>query len=208
MVRLTRIYTRTGDDGTTGLGDFSRIPKTDVRLAAYADVNEANAAIGVAIAGGDLRAESVAVLSRIQNDLFDVGADLSTPLRPVVDRAPLRVTQEWIVELEQACDERNVLLPNLESFVLPGGTSGAALLHLAATVVRRAERSTWAAVEAYGTEPSEDGPGGVNPLTGQYLNRLSDLLFIMARQANMSSAGDVLWRPGGGRPSLDSDGTD
>ncbi|MFV0462560.1 MAG: cob(I)yrinic acid a,c-diamide adenosyltransferase [Nostocoides sp.] len=200
MVNLTRIYTRTGDDGTTGLGDFSRTTKTDPRLGAYADVNEANAALGVAIAGGGLTDEIVAVLGRVQNDLFDVGADLSTPLQESYAHEPLRVQQVWIDELEADCDRFNELVPKLRSFILPGGSIGSAHLHVATTVTRRAERSTWAALEAYGNQPgTERGAGGVNPLTATYLNRLSDLLFIMARVANLEEGGDVLWRPGGGR---------
>ncbi len=193
-VNLTRIYTRTGDDGTTALGDMSRVRKTDPRIAAYADVDEANAAIGVALALGDLPAEMVAVLTQVQNDLFDVGADLCTPLSPSPAHPPLRVTPEYVDDLEAACDTWNASLEALRSFILPGGTLAAAHLHVARTVTRRAERAVWAAVERYGT--GEDG--GVNPLTARYLNRLSDLLFILCRQAN-ASAGDVLWVPGGGR---------
>ena len=207
MVNLTRIYTRTGDQGTTALGDFSRIPKTDVRLAAYADANEANAAIGVAIAGGGLTDDVRTVLLRVQNVLFDVGADLSVPLQTSYAYEPLRVKAEWIEELERDCDTYLERVEPLRSFILPGGTMAAAHLHLALTVVRRAERSAWAAVEEYGSDPaSEKGTGGVNPLTGTYLNRLSDLLFILARVANIGRVadgedGDVLWQPGGGRAS-------
>ncbi len=200
MVNLTRIYTRTGDDGTTGLGDFSRTAKTDSRLAAYADVNEANAALGVALACGDLRADVRETLLRVQNDLFDVGADLATPLRPTHQYPPLRVEAAWVEELEADCDRYNGELEKLRSFILPGGSAGSAYLHLATTMVRRAERSAWAAREAYGDQPAPEGaPGGVNPTTTQYLNRLSDLLFILARVANLDHGGDVLWRPGGGR---------
>lgn len=200
MVNLTRIYTRTGDDGTTALGDFSRTRKTDPRLAAYADANEANAVLGVAVATGDLEADLIAVLTRVQNDLFDVGADLCTPLQESYEYPPLRVEARWIEELEADCDAFNDRLDKLRSFILPGGTAGSAHLHHACTVVRRAERSTWAAIETHGTEPGgERGAGGVNPLTAQYLNRLSDLLFILARVANLPRGGDVLWQPGGGR---------
>ena len=195
MVNLTRIYTRTGDDGTTALGDFSRTSKTDPRLAAYADVDETNAALGVAVTVGGLAPDVTALLRRVQNDLFDVGADLCTPLAPSYDHPPLRVQQQWVGELETACDAYNEPLEKLRSFVLPGGTPGAAHLHVARTVARRAERSTWAAVETYGTGEE----GGVNPLTATYLNRLSDLLFILARHANHEAGGDVLWQPGGRR---------
>jgi len=198
MVNLTRIYTRTGDDGTTGLGDFSRTRKTDPRLVAYADVDEANSCLGAALAAPDAAAtlgeDLVTLLTRVQNDLFDVGADLSTPLAERYEHPPLRVKQEWVAELEQACDTYNEPLEKLRSFILPGGTPASAALHVARTVVRRAERSAWAALEAHG-----DGPdGGVNPVTAQYLNRLSDLLFILGRYANRER-GDVLWQPGGGR---------
>ncbi len=200
MVNLTRIYTRTGDDGTTGLGDFSRTAKTDPRLQAYADANEANAALGVAVAVGGLDPDVLAVLRRVQNDLFDVGADLSTPLQETYAYPPLRVQQQWIDELEADCDAFNERLTPLRSFILPGGSLAAAQLHVATTVVRRAERSTWAAIEAHGTEPAtERGVGGVNPLAAAYLNRLSDLLFILSRVANLGEGGDVLWQPGGGR---------
>lgn len=200
MVRLTKIYTRTGDDGTTGLGDFSRTRKTDPRLVAYADANEANATIGVVVAAERASAEphlddhALTTLTRVQNDLFDVGADLSLPLKPTYEHPPLRVQAEWIDELEHDCDHFNAGLPTLTSFILPGGTVAAAHLHVATTTVRRAERSAWAAIDAYGTGDDD----GVNPLTATYLNRLSDLLFILARYANRE-AGDVLWQPGGGR---------
>ncbi len=200
MVNLTRIYTRTGDDGTTALGDFSRTAKTDPRLAAYADANEANACVGVAAAAGGLDDDVVAVLRRVQNDLFDVGADLCTPLQETYEYPPLRVRGPWVAELEADCDRFLATLDPLRSFILPGGTVGSAHLHVATTVVRRAERSTWAAIAAYGTEPgSVRGEGGVNPLTATYLNRLSDLLFVLARVANRDAGGDVLWQPGGGR---------
>ena len=136
----------------------------------------------------------VTLLTRVQNDLFDVGADLCTPLAPTYEHPPLRVREQWVAELETACDTYNEPLARLRSFVLPGGTPASAGLHVARTVVRRAERSAWAAIESYGTGEQ----GGVNPLTATYLNRLSDLLFILARYANRS-AGDVLWQPGGGR---------
>ncbi len=193
MVNLTRIYTRTGDDGTTALGDFSRVPKDDARLVAYADVDEANSAIGVAIALGSLTEPLQTLLVRIQNDLFDVGADLCTPVVENPPHEPLRVAQTYIDHLEAQCDEWNERLEPLRSFVLPGGTAGASLLHVARTIVRRAERSTWTALRGH-----ED----MNPLTATYLNRLSDLLFILARYANTTEAGgagDVLWVPGANR---------
>ncbi|XVX21376.1 cob(I)yrinic acid a,c-diamide adenosyltransferase [Actinomycetota bacterium] len=200
MVNLTRIYTRTGDEGQTHLGDMSRTSKNDPRLHAYADANEANAAIGVAVAAGGLREDLVATLTRVQNDLFDVGADLSTPLQQTYEFPPLRVKQEWIDELEADCDHYNDQVEKLRSFILPGGSAGSAYLHVATTVVRRAERHAWAAIDAYGTEPGDErGEGGVNILTAKYLNRLSDLLFILARVANLEAGGDVLWQPGGGR---------
>jgi cob(I)alamin adenosyltransferase len=195
MVNLTRIYTRTGDRGTTALGDMSRVAKTDPRISAYADANEANAAIGTAIALGGLDEEIVKVLVRVQNDLFDVGADLSTPVVEKPEFPPLRVEQFYIDKLEEDCDRFNEELEKLRSFILPGGTPGAALLHQACTVVRRAERSTWAAMEVHGAQGKESS---MNPLTATYLNRLSDLLFILARTAN-KAVGDVLWVPGGER---------
>lgn len=201
MVNLTRIYTRTGDDGRTHLGDMSRTSKADVRLLAYADTNEANATIGVALAAGELPQDIRATLLRVQNDLFDVGADLCTPLQPTYEYPPLRVEQVWIDELEADCDRYLERVEKLRSFILPGGTVGAAHLHVATTVVRRAERATWAAIDAYGDQPGTGtkGEGGVNVLAATYLNRLSDLLFVLARVANLPIGGDVLWQPGGGR---------
>jgi cob(I)alamin adenosyltransferase len=189
-VVLSRIYTRTGDDGSTALGDGSRTAKTDLRLAAYADVDEANCAVGVAVTVGQLPADISRLLIRIQNELFDVGADLCNPVSENPPYPPLRIDESYITALEQACDEQNEGLPTLRSFVLPGGTAGSALLHTARTVVRRAERTTWAAIAEHGA--------AVNPLTAQYLNRLSDLLFILARRANEPD-GDLLWKPGGDR---------
>jgi len=191
MVNLTRIYTRTGDDGTTSLGDMSRTGKNDPRLKAYADVDEANCAIGVVLAMKALPADVTSLLVRVQNDLFDVGADLCTPVVDNPPHEPLRVTQPYIDYLERACDDYNGKLDPLRSFVLPGGTAGAAQLHVARTVVRRAERTTWAALDTY--------HGGMNPLTATYLNRLSDLLFILSRLANKDAGGDVLWVPGANR---------
>lgn len=192
-IHLTRIYTRTGDNGTTGLSDFSRVSKNDPRLVAYADCDEANSAIGVAIALGRPDDEIAAVLRQIQNDLFDAGADLSTPVVENPEYPPLRVPQAYIDRLEGWCDKYNEPLPALNSFVLPGGSPLSALLHVARTVVRRAERSAWAAVDAHADT--------ISVLPAKYLNRLSDLLFILARAANPE--GDVLWRPGGGLPGSD-----
>jgi len=195
-VHLTRIYTRTGDDGTTGLSDFSRVPKTDPRLAAYADSEEANAAIGVVLSVGAPPVGIVAPLRQVQNDLFDVGADLATPIvddpeyhARAAEPAPraLRVTERQVERLEGWCDQFNSELPTLTSFILPGGTPAAAYLHVARTVTRRAERSTWAAVAA--------DPECTSVLPAHYLNRLSDLLFILGRVAN--AVGEVLWVPGG-----------
>jgi cob(I)alamin adenosyltransferase len=189
-VVLSRIYTKTGDDGTTALGDFSRTAKTDVRLAAYADVDEANSAIGVAVTSGGLADDVTKLLIRIQNELFDVGADLCNPIAAQPAYPPLRVDESYLARLEQACDTYNESLPTLRSFVLPGGTPGSALLHVARTIVRRAERTGWAAVEEHGDT--------MNVLAVKYLNRLSDLLFILARVAN-EPGGDLLWKPGGER---------
>ncbi|MDA3021388.1 MAG: cob(I)yrinic acid a,c-diamide adenosyltransferase [Actinomycetota bacterium] len=191
MVNLTKIYTRTGDDGTTSLGDMSRTGKNDPRLKAYADVDEANCTIGVVLAATDIPAEVRTLLLRIQNDLFDVGADLCTPVVDNPAHEPLRVTSAYIDYLEQACDQYNDQLEPLRSFILPGGTSAAAQLHVARTVTRRAERSIWAALDTY--------HGGMNQLTATYVNRLSDLLFILARFANKQAGGDVLWQPGANR---------
>ncbi|WAC54916.1 cob(I)yrinic acid a,c-diamide adenosyltransferase [Gordonia sp. SL306] len=193
-VHLTRIYTRTGDDGTTGLSDFSRVSKNDVRVAAYADCDEANAVIGTALAlGGDVPADIVEVLRTVQNDLFDAGADLSTPVVAEPDYPPLRIEQDYIDALESWCDHYADGLPTLDSFILPGGTRLSALLHHARTVTRRAERSAWAAVEA--------DPDTTSVLPAKYLNRLSDLLFILSRVANRAphGEGDVKWSPGGER---------
>lgn len=188
-VHLTRIYTRTGDDGTSGLSDFSRVEKSDPRLIAYADCDEANAAIGVAVALGAPADDLRKVLLQIQNDLFDAGADLSTPVAENPQYPPLRITAPYIERLEAWCDHYNETLPALNSFILPGGTPLSALLHVARTVTRRAERSAWLAIKAY--------PDTVSPLPARYLNRLSDLLFILSRVANPD--GDVLWQPGGAK---------
>jgi cob(I)alamin adenosyltransferase len=188
-VHLTRIYTKTGDDGTTALGDMSRVPKTHPRVAAYADTDDTNAALGVALALGALPEPVTTVLRAIQNDLFDVGADLCTPVVPDPQYPPLRVEASYVERLEGWCDAFNADLPKLNSFILPGGTPGAALLHQARALARRAERSAWALYEL--------DPDGTNRTALLYLNRLSDLLFILARIANPD--GDVLWVPGGER---------
>lgn len=190
-VHLTKIYTRTGDAGTTGLGDFSRVSKHDARLQAYADCDEANSVIGLVLA--PMCAEDVSdrlrqILTHVQNDLFDVGADLCTPYDPDPKYPPLRVEADYVDRLESWCDELQEGLSKLDSFILPGGTNAAAYLHLARTVTRRAERSTWAAIDVY---------DDISPLTAKYLNRLSDLLFIAGRYAN--PGGDVKWVPGGDR---------
>jgi cob(I)alamin adenosyltransferase len=194
MVNLTRIYTRTGDGGTTRLGDLSETSKNDPRLHAYADVDEANAQLGVALAvaaqSHDFEEAVRAVLIHVQNDLFDVGADFCTPIVEEPEFPPLRITQEYVDRLEGWCDEFNADLPKLRSFILSGGTPVAAQLHVARTVIRRAERSAWAAFESHGDT--------MNPLAIRYLNRLSDLVFILARYANREN-GDVLWVPGGER---------
>jgi cob(I)alamin adenosyltransferase len=188
-VHLTRIYTRTGDDGTTALGDMSRVRKTDPRVGAYADCDETNAAIGVALALGNLPERVATVLRTVQNELFDVGADLCTPVVPDPKYAPLRVEASYVERLEAWCDEFNAEVPKLDSFILPGGTAGAALLHQARVLSRRAERSAWALWEADEEHTNREAM--------LYLNRLSDLLFILCRTANPD--GDVLWQPGGSR---------
>lgn len=190
-VHLTRIYTKTGDAGTTALVNGERVAKTDPRIGAYADVDECNAAIGVALALGGLADDVRAVLTLVQNDLFDVGADLSNPITPDPKYPPLRVTPEYVTRLEGWCDEFNARLSKLDSFVLPGGSPGAALLHTARTIARRAERATFALLEA--------DPERTSKLPAQYLNRLSDLLFILSRVANDDGAADVKWVPGANR---------
>ena len=183
-VRLTKIYTRGGDAGETSLGDGSRVSKLDGRIAAYGTVDELNAALGVVVAG-DCPQEIRRVLERVQNELFDLGADLSVPLE---HEGRLRTTQQQVDVLEAECDRFNADLPELMSFVLPGGTEAAARLHVARTVCRRAERE---ALDAAVTDE-------LNPLALVYLNRLSDLLFILARAANVAGGRDEpLWKPGG-----------
>lgn len=205
MVKLTRIYTRTGDDGTTGLGTGARVPKTDPRVAAYGTVDEANAAVGVAIAECERAPEGPAratlgriaeLLRGIQHDLFDAGADLCIPVEapPAKGKTPedrLRLVPEQTARLERAIDEFNEPLGTLTSFVLPGGSAASAALHAARTVVRRAEREVVALARAR--------PGETNGEVVRYLNRLSDLLFVLARSANDGGTRDVLWKPGANR---------
>jgi cob(I)alamin adenosyltransferase len=193
-VHLTRIYTKTGDDGTTALVDGSRAAKTDPRIAAFGDCDEANAALGVALELGRLPDDVRALLARIQNDMFDVGADLATPVVDNPKFEPLRILDTDVERLESAIDHYNAKLPKLDSFVLPSGSPGAALLHVARGIVRRAERHTWQAISEH--------PGEVTSPPARYLNRLSDLLFVLARYANTAQAGgngDVLWKPAGSR---------
>jgi cob(I)alamin adenosyltransferase len=173
---------------------MSRTTKTDLRLIAYADVDEANSQLGVALAMGELEPDVREVLVQVQNDLFDVGADLCTPVVPDPKYPPLRVEQSYVDRLERWCDHYNESLPDLRSFILPGGSSGAGLLHVARTVVRRAERAGWAAYADHGDT--------MNKTALTYLNRLSDLVFILARYANRVQ-GDVLWQPGGDRAGAD-----
>lgn len=190
MVRLTRIYTRTGDGGETGLATGARVRKTDPRVAAYGDVDEANACLGLVRQHTAGEPQFDAILARIQNELFDLGADLATPQEGVKGWEPLRITEAQVFRLERELDWLNQDLSPLDSFVLPGGSPAAAALHLARTVTRRAERSAIALIDA-GEE--------VTPAAVKYLNRLSDLLFVASRWANARGAGDVLWRPGATR---------
>ena len=188
MVVLSRIYTRSGDDGSTGLGSGERRSKADIRVAAYGTVDEANAALGVArlaAAGGELDG----LIGRLQNDLFDLGADLATPEEEAPRHPPLRVVAAQVDRLEAEIDALNARLQPLRSFVLPGGSALAAHLHVARTVIRRAERLM---VELAAAEP-------VNPAALRYVNRVSDLLFVAARIANDDGRADVLWVPGQNR---------
>jgi cob(I)alamin adenosyltransferase len=184
-MKLDRIYTRSGDDGRTSLGDGARLPKFHTRVAAYGSVDEANSVLGVAL----LYVDDVMVrdvLSRVQNDLFDLGGDLCRPEREHRKVEPLRVSERQVTWLEEQIDSFNAALAPLDSFVLPGGSRAAAHLHHARTVVRRAER--------YMTEIAYQEP--VNPAALRYANRLSDLLFVLARHVNERGAADVLWQPG------------
>jgi len=193
MVKLNKIYTRTGDDGTTGLGTGARVPKTDTRVAAYGETDETNAVLGIAIVhAADANPGMAAVLRSIQNDLFDVGADLCIPIAAgEKPDAALRITQGQVDRLETLIDSYNENLSPLTSFVLPGGSPLAAALHLARTVTRRAERATVALLL--------EQPESTNPVAAAYLNRLSDLLFVLGRIANNNGSGDVLWTPGANR---------
>jgi cob(I)alamin adenosyltransferase len=196
MVRLSKIYTRTGDDGTTGLGDGGRVPKTDLRVEAYGTVDEANAAVGMCILHAGSLPAVAELLRSIQHDLFDVGADLCTPIAAGGEKPGerLRVTAAQTERLEAAIDRFNEGLKALNSFVLPGGTPLAAALHMARTIVRRAERCTVALQQSQ--------PAATNPEATRYLNRLSDLLFVLGRVANTpetGGTGDVLWVPGANR---------
>jgi len=188
MVQLTRIYTKGGDKGSTSLGNGKRVPKHDMRVAAYGAVDEANATIGLVRLHTGESPEIDAMLGRIQNDLFDLGADLCTPEDPA-DYPPLRVIEAQVERLEREIDQLNAELKPLNSFILPGGSAAAAYLHLARTVARRAEREM--------TALAETGP--VNPQAIKYINRLSDHLFVLSRYVNDRGAQDVLWVPGKNR---------
>lgn len=189
MVYLSKIYTKTGDDGTTGLGDGSRAPKDDPRIDAYGDVDELNACLGILLAQESDFSER-ALIESISNDLFDVGADLCVPQTPEESAGSrLRIVPAQVSRLEAAIDRLNEPLPPLTSFVLPGGTAAAGWCHLARTVCRRAERRVVALSRSTHT----------NPWIAIYLNRLSDLLFVLARTSNQAAGGDVLWQPGQNR---------
>lgn len=193
MVKLNKIYTRTGDDGTTGLVDGSRIAKSDALMAAIGDVDEANSAIGIAVAALDAASDEAAMLARIQNEMFDLGADLATPPDIQFGFGPhemaLRIVPSQIARLEDEIDSMNDALDALKSFILPGGTEAAARLHLARAVTRRAERAAVAAGTAR----------DLNPIALNYLNRLSDHLFVLTRHLNAAAGGDILWKPGATR---------
>ncbi len=193
MVKLNKIYTRTGDDGTTGLVDGSRIAKSAPLMAAIGDVDEANSAIGLAAAALDSASDEAAMLSRIQNEMFDLGADLATPPDIQFGFGPhemaLRIVPSQIARLEDEIDRMNAGLDALRSFILPGGTEAAARLHLARAVTRRAERAAVAA----------NAERDLNPLALNYLNRLSDHLFVLSRHINAAAGGDILWKPGATR---------
>ncbi|MBR2174713.1 cob(I)yrinic acid a,c-diamide adenosyltransferase [Sphingopyxis sp.] len=193
MVKLNKIYTRTGDDGTTGLVDGSRVAKSDALMAAIGDVDEANSAIGIAAAVLDPASDEAAMLARIQNEMFDLGADLATPPDIQFGFGPhemaLRIVPSQIARLEDEIDGMNDALDALRSFILPGGTEAAARLHLARAVTRRAERAAVAA----------GAVRDLNPIALNYLNRLSDHLFVLTRHINAAAGGDILWKPGATR---------
>ena len=184
MVKIDRVTTRTGDDGRTALGDGARLPKFAVRIAANGSIDEANSFIGLACL--DVSEETAGILARIQNDLFDVGADLCRPERSGLKTEPLRLKEAQVAWLEATIEGYNARLSTLRSFVLPGGSRAAAVLHVARSIVRRAEREI---VEVAFQEP-------LTPAIIRYMNRLSDLLFILARVENLDRGGDVLWQPG------------
>lgn len=183
MVTLSRIYTRTGDEGKTRLGDSSQVAKTDPRVEAYGCVDELNAVLGLALTT-DLQAKHADILRRVQNELFDLGADLCNPQK--AEKASLRIQPEQVASLEEDVDQINGQLATLKSFILPGGSPGSAWLHLGRTVCRRAERRVWCLAEQ----------AEVNEQALIYLNRLSDLLFVMGRAENEGGKDDVLWEPG------------
>jgi cob(I)alamin adenosyltransferase len=193
MVKLNKIYTRTGDDGTTGLVDGSRLPKSDARMQAIGEVDEANSALGIAIAAlenDDVNDRQIAGLRRIQNDLFDLGADIATPGENFTpSEMELRIIASQIDWLEAAIDAANDQLPPLTSFILPGGSMASAHMHLARATTRRAERALVTASNQV----------SINPLAVQYLNRLSDYLFTLCRLINSTRDGDILWVPGASR---------
>lgn len=189
MVKLDRIYTRGGDKGLTSLGSGARVPKHDIRVAAYGSVDECNSVLGLARRHTADEAAADAMLARIQNDLFDLGADLCTPHEDDPKWPPLRMSQAQVDRLEAEIDAMNADIPPLKSFILPGGSALSSWLHLARTVARRAEREMTALAEGE----------TVNPLAIAYINRLSDHLFVMARAHNDNGAGDVLWTPGENR---------
>lgn len=201
MVNLTRIYTRTGDSGTTRLSDNSVAAKTDPRVCAYGTVDELNSNIGALIAWYELPTDVAEMATIIQNELFDLGADLSNPVVADPPHEPLRIIAESITRLEDWCDRYNENLTSLRSFILPGGTRAAAQANICRSIARRAEREAWAAAEIYGLVDENAQPeGGVNALAIRYLNRLSDLLFILGRYLNAQEGGqDILWVPGGER---------
>ena len=201
MVNITRVYTRTGDKGTTRLTNNAEVSKTDPRVHAYGQVDELNSAVGYLLAAHTLPEEMRAALALIQNELFDVGADISNPVYPNPAEEQLRILPESITRLEHWCDEFGADVPKLRSFILPTGSPAAAWLHLCRTLARRAERYAWEAVNEYGlAEDEASADGGLNPHAIRYLNRLSDLFFVMSRKvSSIDGVGETLWVPGGER---------